>query len=310
MGVNSASQFRVIDPILSTVVQGYTNAELVGNNLFPRVPVSVAGGKVIEFSKESFQTFDTQRAPGGNIKRIEVGYLGKPFALENHALEAVLPVEFQRDAQAVPGIDLASRYVRVTMDSLALGLELQQAALATTLANYDANHKETHLTAAQWSTAGVDPLKDVQRYKEAVRASIGRYPNTLLLSARAFAALQGNDKVQARFQYTSAASITTDMLANYFGVAKVIVGMAVSADAAGNFSDAWGNHAVLAYVPTAISGIEQPSYGYTYTMNGHPVVEQPYYDPNRKSWIYGVSFERAPVLSGITSGFLIHNVAA
>ena len=37
------------------------------------------------------------------------------------------------------------------------------------------------------------------------------------------------------------------------------------------------------------------------------MVEVPYYDNNAKSWIYGVGYERAPQLTGITAGFLIQN---
>ena len=37
------------------------------------------------------------------------------------------------------------------------------------------------------------------------------------------------------------------------------------------------------------------------------MVETPYWDANSKSWVYGVSYERAPVLSGIASGYLIVN---
>ncbi len=95
------------------------------------------------------------------------------------------------------------------------------------------------------------------------------------------------------------------MLAKAFDIERVVVGKAVTSDGAGVISDVWGNNAVLAYVPGAPSGMEEPSYGYTYTMTGHPLVEEAYYENNAKSWIYGVGFERAPVLSGITSGYLI-----
>ncbi|CAK0772392.1 hypothetical protein WCLP8_4870007 [uncultured Gammaproteobacteria bacterium] len=52
--------------------------------------------------------------------------------------------------------------------------------------------------------------------------------------------------------------------------------------------------------------MEEPSYGYTYTMKGHPMVEAPYYDNNKRSTIYGVTFERKPVLTGQCAGFLIN----
>ena len=70
----NAAGARVIDPVLSEIAQGYRNAEAVGLNLFPVVPVAQRGGKIISFSKEDFALYDTQRAPGANTKRISGGW--------------------------------------------------------------------------------------------------------------------------------------------------------------------------------------------------------------------------------------------
>ena len=74
------------------------------------------------------------------------------------------------------------------------------------------------------------------------------------------------------------------------------------------FSDIWGNNAVLAYVaPEGMAAVPTPSYGYTYTMEGHPLVEQPYWENGSKSWIYGTTMERSPVLTGMAAGYLFQN---
>lgn len=306
-GVLTNSGARVIDPILTTVVQGYKNAELVGHNLFPAVPVQISGGQVLEFGRESFRLYNSKRAPGGATKRLQFGYLGKPYALLQDSLEAVVPREQMRDASRVPGIDLGSRAVNLTMKAMQLALEKDQAALAINAANYDASHKVTLAAGTKWSEATGNPLVDIDTGREAVRASTGVYPNVLMLSALAFKACKNNPNVKANFQYTTHESITEDMLANYFNVEKVVVGKAITFSDADVATDVWGNNAVLAYVPSSPSGMEEPSFGYTYTMEGNPAVEPAYYDNNSKSWIYGVNYERAPVLSGITSGYLIIN---
>jgi len=309
MSMNQA-QIRVIDPILSTVVQGYSNAQMVGSALFPAVPVEVAGGQIIEFGKEAFQLYDTRRAPGAATKRISAGYLGRPYAVEGHALEALVPLELSRDAQLVPGIDLAGLHVKLVQDIHLTTLEVQQAGIARNAANYDVNHKVALTGVKKWSDITSKPLTDVLAAKEAIRASCGQYPTVMLISAKVFAALQANTSVQTRFQYTSSASVTTDMLANFFGIPKVVVGAAVTASDAGVFSDIWGLDVVLGFVPQSLSTIQQPSFAYTYTMRGNPFVKTPYLDNNRESWVYGVHFERVPVLTGMQSGFLIQNAAA
>jgi len=306
--VMNAAATRVVNPILSTYVQGYRQADLVGESLFPRVPVSVSGGQILEFGKESFKLYNSRRAPGANTKRISFGYAGKPYALFNDALEAPVPREMMRDAKVMPGIDLGTRAVRTVMNSLLLGLESAQATLATDASQYDSNHKITLAGTSKWSDPASDPIAQMDTYKEAIRSSIGIRPNTLLLSAQAWSAAKTNAKIRAQFQYTNPSSITLEMLKGIFDIKRIAVGEAVVSDDANVLSDVWGNNAILAYVPDAPEGMEQPSYGYTYTMEGHPMVEEAYYDNSAKSWIYGVGFERAPVLSGITSGFLIQAI--
>ena len=307
MPMNAAST-RVINPILTTVAQGYSQADLVGHPLFPLVPVEISGGQVLEFGKESFKLYNSRRAPGGATKRISFGYLGKPFALYNDALEAPVPREFLRDAKVMPGLDLGQRAVVLVMRSLLLGLEVAQATLATDANQYDSNHKITLSGTSKWSDPASDPIAQMDTYKEAIRSSVGIRPNTLLLSANAYSAAKTNKAIKDQFKYTTADSVTPEMVARAFDVKRLVIGEAVTSDDAGTISDVWGNTAILAYVPEVPTSIEVPSYGYTYTMQGHPLVEEPYYDNNAKSWIYGVGFERIPVLSGITSGFLIQAV--
>lgn len=305
------NQRRVIDPILSTVVQGYRQPEHVGMALFPRVPVPVAGGQVLEFGKESFKLYGTSRAPGSATKRVTFGYLGKPYALENHALEAPVPREHARDASVVPGVDLGTRAVNLVMSVMSLALEKQQADLATNAALYDANHKVTLSGTSQWSDkANSNPIGDISTAREAVRSTVGLYPNTLVLSAKAFAQLKDHPQLTDRIKYTQRGVLTAELIAAILDIPRVVVGGAISFDDTGAATDLWGKHAVLAYVPPNPSTMEEPSYGYTYAMEGHPLVEAPYWEPQTKSWIYGVGYERVPVLSGITSGYLITNAVA
>jgi hypothetical protein len=305
---------RIIDPILSTFTQGYRNMQYIGENLFPRVPVSVSGGQILEFGREAFQLVNMRRAPGGATKRIQFGYLGKPYALLQDSLEVPVPREHQRDASIVAGIDMGQRASRMGMNKILLQLEVDQAALALNPAGYPVGNKIALAGAAKWSVNTGNPLTDIDTGREAIRAAVGIYPNTLILSALAFNACKNNTNVIARFQYNGsvnvdASTITAKMLAGLFNVDKVVVGAAISTNDALVNSDIWGNNAVLAYVPAGETFMEEPSYGYTYTLEGNPLVEQPYWDPNAKSEVYGVTMERSPVLSGISSGYLIQTPA-
>lgn len=300
-------QVRVIDPILSTHAQGYRHPEHVGMALFPRVPVAVSGGQILTFGKESFRDYNIRRTPGSATKRVQFGYAGKPFALVQDALEGVVPREHLRDASQTPGINLGQRATNNAMRIASLALEVEQATLARDASNYDSDHK-VDLASSKWTDDANNPAKDIRTGQEAIRETTGMEPNTLMLSAKAFAAMRENAKVLERFKYTSRDSVTTEMIAKLLDLDSVVVGRAVTAGSGDAFSDVWGGDAVLAYVPQQASSMEEPSYGYSYTMDGHPLVEQPYYDNNAKSWLYPATYERAPVISGMEAGYLFQNV--
>jgi len=303
----NAKQTRVLDPILTTVVQGYRQVGFVGEELFPRVPVGTSGGQILEFGKEAFMLYNTQRAPGSSTKRISFGYLGKPYALENHAIEGIVPREYQRDASVVPGVDLATRAINSVMRSILLPLEIAQARIATDANNYDNNHKKVLTGTAKWSHADSNPRADIEEAKDNIRKTIGMRPNVLLLSPDAYSCLKTHPALIEFYKHTTHDVITAAMLAVLLEIPKVIVGEAIKSTDKGVFSDIWGNNAILCYVAPGGSTAEEPSYGYTYTMEGHPLVEEPYWDDNTRSWIYGVTFERAPVLSGMDAGYLFQN---
>lgn len=302
-------QTRVVDPILSEHARGYRQSQLIASALFPFADVTAYGGKVIEFDKSAFVLFNSKRAPGANTKRVQFGYEGKPYAIIPSALEAPVPRERMRDASQVPGINLASRAVNVVLRSLLLEFEVEAATIATTASNYDDNHKVTLTGTDLWSSPDSDPVGDILAGREAVRSSIGVYPNTLELPAKALKNLKVHPDLIARASTTGIKVVTLDLLKIVFEIDNIAIGSAVVANTPTSpLGDVWGTSAVLAYVSPGSdteANMEEPSYGYGYRIEGMPLVEVPYWDANAKSWIYGVSNDATPVLAGMDAGFLI-----
>lgn len=302
------NQARVIDPVLSNHAQGYKHPERVGGLLFPKVDVEVGAGRVIEFGKESFMLYRARRAPGATTQQITFGYEGKRYELVQDALDAKVPREYLRDAAAVPGIDLGMRAVNVVMNSLTLGLEHEQAAIATDPANYDNAHKIALAGGSKWSSETGNPLVDIEEGKQAIRGTTGMKPNVCILSPSAWTAAKGNPNVIKWFT-TGGGPVTLARFKELVEIENLVVGEAVVASDDGTFSDVWGNVTVLGYAPQNPSGNEEPSYGYSYTMKQHPAVEPPAWDNSCKSWVYGVVYERVPVLTGMSAGYLIQTPA-
>ena len=302
----NAAQSRVVDPILTEHVRGYSNAQMIGTKLFPIVNMPTRAAKRIEFNREALRRVLTTRAPGTNIGRYNMTYKGLPVNLTQDALQAVTPIEFVEEANAVPGIDLQQESVDVVLAVIALSLEIQQAELARNAAAYDVTNKLAVAAGDKWTVETSDPAAVIEDAKEAIRKRTGRRPNMLEISATVRAALKVHPKVRDHFKYTTSAAISDKMLAEYFDVPEVVVGDAIYDLDDDTTVDVWGNDAVLAFVaPEGQRNMRLPSYGYTYRLRGHPFVEAVEWDKNTRSWTNNVIDEQSPEIVGSDAGFLI-----
>lgn len=312
----SLSTTRVVDPVLTNVARGYKMPEAVGSALFPYVPVGVRGGKIVTFGQDDFYLYNTARAPGGEVAQVQFGHASGSFTLEDHALRGVVPLELLEDARVTPGVDLASAAVMRVQRNIGLRLEKAQADLATTAGNFDSNHKLTSLSSTSlWSDlVNSDPLGCLEAGREAIRSSIGMYPNVLILGAKVFASLKQHSKIVDRIKYVGSMpktqsgvpTVTTQALADILGVDQVFVGGMSYLDATGAATDVWGKTAVLAYSNVgSIADLGSPSFGYTYRLRNYPVVDRPYFNEGNESWMYTVRDAVSPVIAGATAGYLI-----
>lgn len=308
MTAMNSRQAQAIDPILSTQARGYTNQELIAHRVLPWADIPNRSMKVVRFGKDSFRRYiDTRRAPGAQRRRIQFGYESDPIALRQESLEAQVPIEIGADANAVPGIDLAAVSIQGIQDIIALGREVEVATMVRSPALYDANHKVALAGSDKWTDPSSDPAADFKAGREAVRRSIGRYPNQVTLGPNVFNVLTEHPKVKEKFKYTSSESITEVMLARYLGVEEVLVGKAVALaeNAPDNAlaGDVWGDDALLAYVPKGGNYLV-PAFGYLYRLKGYPSVNVPYWENQTSSWVYPVTEEFRPYVTGAEGGFL------
>ena len=310
MPILTTQQVKVINPLLTRVVQGYAQGEFVFNTLFPAVEVTSRSGKVIEFNKSDFAIFNTRRSPGAATRRRPIGYGDRDYQLYQDSLEGELPIEFIEEAAAtgVP-FDLQREAAEAPMRSILLNLEVDQANIATNASNYDDNHKVTLSGTDQWGQ-GASVISQINQWREAVRSSIGVYPNRAIIGPSAFLAAIEDPDIRDYFKHTSSDSVTEEMLARTLRLESLKVATTKKLnELTGDLEDVCGDSVVLGYVPTTISSRRTPSYGYTYTLRGYPVAEEPYYDKNHKTWYFPATAERQPQLTAMAAGFLAQNVS-
>ena len=95
-----------------------------------------------------------------------------------------------------------------------------------------------------------------------------------------------------------------------FELQQIVEGEAVYHDGT-QFLDVWGKDAILAYTtPASMQEMGSPSFGYTYQLEGRPMVEEGYEERNANSGVYPVTDAYQPVLAGATAGFLFKSAVA
>jgi hypothetical protein len=318
---------RVSDPVISTVVQGYAQAESVSPFVAPVVPVFTRAGKIVKFTKEQFAVVDTNRGPGEEIKRLTVNYTSADFTVKQYAASGkVTEEEYEEAYNSLAGVDLRIAAAERAAAAIMQSWEKDVVATITNPALYEANCVRVLAGVDQFSDPLSDPDKIVSDAREEVRAQIGVYPNSGVISPKGYNALRHHPLYRDRVKYTSDSTINIDKIAYWMDLSR---GIKVASrvfydDITGALVDFMGADFVLFYSPEGeigkgfmpVGGASKarPAYAYTYSLNGYPIAMVERYDDNTRSYLTDVIFEQQLVLTGLGatdkcgSGFLLRSV--
>lgn len=273
--MSTLSKKRVVDPVLTNLARGYSNAQYIAPTLFPIVEVSKEGGKIPEFTKESFKIYNTERAIRARSNRISPEDRTEiDFVLTEHDLE--YPIDY-REAQEDIFPTLAHGTFVVT-EGIMLRMEKLAADLAQNAANYPSGNKVTLSASDQFTDSSSDPFKIFKNASEAIRMKIAKRPNTCVIGATAYAALRQHPAIIDRIKYTQKGIVTAELLKSLLDFENLVVGDAVYSNDAGVLSDVWSDNVIVAYIPPRQSdvarSIYEPSFGYTLRKKNNPIVDK------------------------------------
>lgn len=300
---------RIVDPVLSNLALGFKMPELIGTVLAPVVEVEKEAGKIPQFSDEEFKEFNTERAirAASNVISPE-GMTTIDYALKEH--DIAYPIDYREQSESM--FNKEKRGALVTQRIILQRLEREIASLVQNNANYDSDHKIGLSTTACWSEKDTStPIDDIDNGKEAIRASIGVYPNVMVLGAAAFRALRNHPQIIEKIKYSVKAVITKEMLQDILEIETIVVGKAITKSDAGVRSDIWGDNAILAYVaPPPPDGIERdeydPSFAYTLRKKGMPQIDK-FNRDGKVLYVRNTDLLTVKMV-GPTAGYLIENV--
>lgn len=307
------SKLRVVDPVLSALALGYSNAAFVGDQLLPFVSLDKEGGKIPRFGKDAFKVYATERALRAKSNRINPEDVdGIDISLDEHDLE--YPIDYREDAEAA--FPLQAHATNRVVEGIRLRHEAMVASMTQNPANYPTGNKIALSGTDVFTDLGSDPEGVVDDAKAAVRNKIVKEPNTMVIGYTAWRAMKRHAKLKAILSDTRSRLVQLADLREIFEIANIVVGKAVYATDAGVTTDLWGGTLVLAYVPTAapsaagdapVRSAYEPSFGYTLRKKGNPVVDTRTED-GKLEIIRNTDIFR-PYMLGAEAGYLVTGAA-
>jgi hypothetical protein len=283
------------DVPLTNISVAWQNEGLVGDVLFPPVPVGKQSNKYYIYNGREgwYPSFDDARAPGteaNEIPGLQVSL--DTYYAQEHALQIAVTDEERENADNpfTPDADgaelLASR--------IALGREFRIFTIATTTANYDPTLTKTLTGSAgggfgpQWDLANSTPIKDIRTAQRLIHKLSFLEGTSIVIPYRVMSCLEDSADLIARIQYVERGVLTPDLVASLLGVSNVTVpGFGYATNNPGQtlaISYLWDDQVVLAYNPPR-PGMKVPAYGYEFvwSFGGVPQIVDRWREERRAS---------------------------
>lgn len=270
------SSLRVVDPVLTNLARGYSNAASVVSRMFPVVGnLEKEAAVYMTFGKEAFLLYNTERAIRANSNRINPG---KPssdkYSMTEHDLE--YPIDYREDEEAI--FNVQAYATNLVTAGILLRREKQGADLATNPANYANSNKLALAGDDCFSEPGSDVVGVVQDGKEAMRSQIAKRPNMMTIGPSTLTAWKKHPQFLARIGANQNKVVTLDIIKEVLEIEDIMVGEMIYVDDDGTPHDIWGDMVHMCYMPPSVAGQErtmyEPSFGYTFRKKNQPVVDK------------------------------------
>ena len=278
-----------IDRAMTRVSIAYRNAGYIAEQVFPVVPVQHQSDKYFVFDKSSwFRNEAGLRSPGTRGPFAEYSITADTYACKPISESMLVPDEIvdNADSPLQPRRDATE----FTTDKVMLYAEKEVADLV-----FGAGWSSSATPTTTWDDDSSDPINDVEVGKETVVGLLGREPNVMVMGRNVWTDLKNHPDLLDRIKFTSTGVMTEQLLAQIFGVPKILIGNAIYTTAVEglgvttSYSFIWGKHAWLGWVPPT-PGLMQPAAGYMFTWKNRVVYrfrrEEELSDVMRTEWHY------------------------
>jgi len=253
-----------IDQALTNISQAYEQEDLVGDQVFPVVPVDKRSDLWFVYGREMFTLRDLKVRPGAVAPEMTYSLSQSAYNAERRA-ERHLVTDAERrysDNPLQPEIDTTEQLTGNVMTNA----ENDQLSLANNSAQVTQN--TTLSGTSQWSDyTNSTPLTNIRAAKVAVRLGVGREANQFLVSFETGMTLADHPSIKDLRKYTHPDALDESGLPQVVRGLTVLVAKAISntGDDAipGNFQSVMGKNAVIAFTNPS-PGLKTITFGWTF----------------------------------------------
>jgi len=257
-----------VDAVLTNMSVAYMQEadSFVASRVFPTVNVAKQSDLYFTYTQADFYRDQAQvRADGTESAGSGYGLSTASYSSSVYALHKDIgdQVRANSDAPLDPDMD-ATRFLTHQM---LIRQERDWASTHFTTGVWDTDATPSTL----WSASGSTPIEDIEAGKNTILSNTGYLANTLVLSYKAYSILKNHTDVVDRYKYTSADSISPDLMARIFEVDRIFVMKGVFNSAAEGASASYAQigdkDALLCYVAPQ-AGLMTASAGYNFVWTG------------------------------------------
>lgn len=274
-----------IDAILTNISVAYiqNTGNFIADQVFPVIPVDKKSNLYFIYTKADWFRDEAQRRADGTASAGSgYGLTTDNYAADVYAFHKDIgdqtransdnPLNPDMEAtQFVTQRLLLRREVQWATDYFASGVWATTVTGGSSYSEDSATYKwSDYIEATSFNS---NPITDIEEAKSFVLQNTGYEPNTLVLGYKVFQVLKNHPLLVDRYKYTQAGAIVTeDLLAQLFGVDRVLVAKAVvnsgkEGSNAQSYAFTVGNNALLCYTAPN-PGLMTPSAGYTFMWTG------------------------------------------
>jgi hypothetical protein len=264
-----------VDRPLTNISIAYMQSEsrYIADKIFPLVPVEKQSDLYYTYDKADWFRDEAQRrAPGTESEGSGYGLGTDSYSCQTWAFHKDVPWDI--DANADPQINMYSDATKFVTQRLLMKREILFATRYFNAGIWATNYVGVPgvpvppLQFRQWNDyVNSDPISDIGIGIEAIKATTGYKPNTLVLGGEVVPILKNHPDILDRYKYTQAGIITLDLIAAVFDIERIVVGdVIVVSNNEGQiptYQRVFGKNALLCYAAPA-PNLLSVSAGYTF----------------------------------------------